>query len=328
MIPTKLKKGDKVRVIAPSSSLKSQKWITKEIQQVALERLEKLGLKVSFGKHINETNERGSSSIKSRVEDLHDAVEDPSIKMIIALVGGFNSNEILPYLDYGLIKTNPKIFCGYSDITALQNAIYTKTGLVTYSGPCFFSFGQKKGFDYTLDYFKRCIFEKGKFEIKPSERWSSDYWGKDQENRAFVKNPGHYVINEGTAEGTVIGGNCVTFHALSGTPFIAPLKDKILFLEDDYEENILNFNRTLVSLTQNPDFPKVKGIVFGRFETKSKIGEKELRAVVNNNEALKKIPIVGGFDFGHTNPQITFPIGGKARLEAKNNKVKLEILEH
>ncbi len=328
MIPPKLKKGDCVRVITPSRSLKGEAWITKEIQEIALNKLEKLGLKISFGKHINELNEFGSSSIKSRVEDLHEAFADHSIKMVLTLIGGFNSNEILPYLDYKLIKENPKILCGYSDITALQNAIYAKTGLVTYSGPCFFSFGEKKGFDYTLEYFKKCLFESRPFEIKPSDKWGNDYWGKDQENRNFVKNPGHYVINEGSAEGTIIGANCVTFHTLSGTPFIPSLKNTILFIEDDYEENILNFNRTLVSLTQNPEFSKVNGIVFGRFEKKSKIGEKELRSVVDNNEALKKIPIIGGVDFGHTTPQITFPIGGEARFETKNNKIKLEVLEH
>ncbi len=328
MIPPKLKHGDGVKVVAPSNSLKSETWITKEIQKIALDRLEKMGLKVSFGKHINESNEFGSSSIKSRVEDLHDAFKDPSIKMIITITGGFNSNEILPYLDYNLIKRNPKILCGFSDITALQNAIYAKTGLVTYSGPHFFGFGEKKGFDYTLEYFKKCLSESGPFEIKPSEKWSNDHWGNDQDNRNFVKNSGYFGINEGIAEGIIIGANCVTFHALSGTPFIPSFKNTILFIEDDYEENILNFNRTLVSLTQNPEFSKVKGIVFGRFEEKSKIGEKELRSVVNNNEALKKIPIIGGVDFGHTTPQITFPIGGKARFEVKNNKVKLEVLEH
>ncbi len=327
MIPPKLKRGDSVRVVAPSRSLGSERWITEEIQQLALKKLESLGLKVSFSKHIRETNKFGSSSIKSRVEDLHEAFKDPKIKMILTITGGFNSNEVLPYLDYNLIKKNPKILCGYSDITALQNAIYAKTGLVTYSGPHFFSFGEKKGFDYTLEYFKKCLFESEYFEIKSSEKWSNDYWGKNQENRNFVKNSGHYVINGGSAEGTIIGANCVTFHALSGTPFIPSLKNIILFLEDDCEENILNFNRTLVSLTQNPEFSQVKGIVFGRFEKKSKIGEKELRLVVNNNDDLKKIPIIGGVDFGHTTPQITFPIGGKARFETEN-KVRLEIIEH
>lgn len=99
---------------------------------------------------------------------MHEAFADKSVDAVLTAIGGFNAVELLSQIDYGLIKANPKIFCGFSDITALSCAIYAKTGLVTYSGPHFSSFGMLKGFDYTLDCFKRCFFQKEAFVLCPS----------------------------------------------------------------------------------------------------------------------------------------------------------------
>lgn len=112
-----------------------------------------MGFQVTFSKHAEELDRFASSSISSRVQDLHRAFRDPNVKAILTTLGGYNSNGLLKHLDYDLIRKNPKFFCGYSDITALNNAIYTKTRLVTYSGPHFSSFGMEKGLEYTNDYF-------------------------------------------------------------------------------------------------------------------------------------------------------------------------------
>ncbi len=136
--PGKLKQGDEVRVVAPSRSLSI---IGKEVQEIANKRFEELGLKLTFGKHVKEIDEFNSSSIQSRVEDLHEAFSDNNVKAVITVIGGFNSNQLLKYIDWNLIKDNPKIFLGYSDITALNNSIFSKTGLVTYSGPHYSTFG-------------------------------------------------------------------------------------------------------------------------------------------------------------------------------------------
>src|SRR3989344_421404 len=112
IIPAKLKKGDEVRIIAPGLSFAI---LSEETIKIATGRLNELGLKVSFGKHIGEKDEFTSSSIESRLDDLHEAFSDKNVKAILTVIGGFNSNQLLRYLDYGLIKSNPKIFCGYSD---------------------------------------------------------------------------------------------------------------------------------------------------------------------------------------------------------------------
>lgn len=113
-------------------------------------KLEELGFCVSFSENAKEINEFHSSSIESRVRDLHEAFADPDIKAILTTLGGFQSNQLLRYLDYENIKRHPKILCGYSDITALGHAIYQKTGLITYSGPHFSSFAMKKGWTIRL----------------------------------------------------------------------------------------------------------------------------------------------------------------------------------
>ena len=166
IFPIKLKAGDKVRVIAPSQSLSI---ISQESGEIADKKFKELGLNLSFGKHVEETDEFASSSIESRVEDLHEAFRDENIKAVLTVIGGFNSNQLLRYIDWDLIKSNPKILCGFSDITALNNAFFTKTGLITYSGPHYSSFGQKLYFDYTMDYFKKCLFSEEMFELKPSK---------------------------------------------------------------------------------------------------------------------------------------------------------------
>ncbi len=132
MYPTKLKTGDEVRIIAPSCSLAI---ISEDVRQIASKRLADLGFNISFGKHVEENDDFVSSSIQSRIEDFHDAFRDKNVKGVLTVLGGFNSNQLLKYLDWDLIKSNPKVFCGFSDITALHNAIFAKTGLVSYSGP-------------------------------------------------------------------------------------------------------------------------------------------------------------------------------------------------
>ena len=326
MIPNKLKKGDEVRIIAPARSMAI---LGEDCKEIATKRLEELGLKVSFGKYLMEKDEDYvSASAKHRAEDLNEAFADKNVKAILTVIGGFNSNQILKYIDYENIKNNPKILCGFSDITAVLDSIYTKTGLVTYYGPHYSSFGMKKGFEYELEYFIKMFFEEGPIEVKASEEWSNDPLFMDQENRNFIKNEGMFVINEGEAEGTIVGGNLCTLNLLHGTEFMPDLKDAILFLEDDGMADrafMWEFDRNLQSLIMQKDFDKVKAIVIGRAEINSQMDDRKWIKLIKSKPELNNIPVIAGADFGHTTPIFTFPIGGKAKLEAKNNSIKLII---
>lgn len=313
IIPPKLRKGDEIRVIAPARSLS---MISEESRAIANKRFEELGLKISFSKNCEVTDEFTSSSIEERIDDIHEAFLDNNIKGILTVIGGHNSNQLLSYIHYDLIQNNPKVLCGYSDITALSNAIYHKTGLITYSGPHYSTFGMMKGIDYTVEYFKKCLFLSEAYRVTPSSEWSDDSWYLDQENRAFNKNDGYKVINKGKACGEIIGGNLCTLNLLQGTQFMPDLTDAILFIEDDELTFPENFDRDLQSLIHQPNFQNVKGIVLGRFQTASKMEEKKLLKIIKSKKELERIPVVSNVDFGHTAPHITFPIGGHVELLA------------
>ncbi|MCK5416809.1 LD-carboxypeptidase [Candidatus Parcubacteria bacterium] len=325
MIPQKLKSGDEIRIIAPSRSLS---LISKEVREIAIKKFDELGLKVSYSKNVEEIDDFMSSSIKSRIDDLHEAFSDKNVKGILTVIGGYNVNQILDYIDYDLIANNPKIICGFSDVTALFNAIYAKTGLVTYYGPHFSTLGMVQGIDYTVEYFKKCLFESDEFQIQSSIEWSDDTWFLDQEKREFIKNEGYSLINKGKAEGRIIGGNLCTFNLLQGTKYFPKLCDVILFIEDDNESNVLSFDRDLQSLIHQPDFSKVKGIVIGRFQKGSEMNNEKLLKIIKIKKELNNMPIIANADFGHTTPQFTFPIGGRVSLNANDEHINLKITEH
>jgi len=329
MIPIKLNPGDEVRIISPSRSLSI---VSKEVRELAKKRLEDMGLQISFSQNAEETDEFMSSSIHSRVADIHEAFLDPNVKAILTSIGGFSSNQILNYLDYELFKSHPKIICGYSDATALLNGIYARTDLVTYSGVHFSTFGMKTGLNYTVNYFKKCLFLTEKFEFLPSQEWSDDPWYKKQENQEFLKNKGYLVINEGEAFGTILGGNLCTFNLLHGTIFMPDLTDKILLIEDNNmlgSRTVNMFDRHLQSLIHQPNFEEVKGIIIGRFPRNAEMTDELLLKIVNSKKELNNIPVIARVDFGHTTPQFTFPIGGKIEISAYIDRgVKLKITEH
>ena len=325
MIPNKLKAGDEVRIIAPSRSMTI---LGEDCKKIATERLEALGLKVTFGKHVMEADpDYMCASRDARVEDLNEAFRDENVKAILTVIGGFNSNQLLDYIDYEAIKNNPKIFCGFSDITALSNAIYAKTGVVTYSGPHYSSFGMLKGFEYSLEYFKKMFFQDEEFEVVASKEWSDEPWFIDQENRHFEANEGIYVINEGIAEGDIAGGNLCTLNLLQGTEYMPDINNNVLFIEDDEMSGpifLMEFDRNLQSLMHMPEFKTVKAIVCGRAQKGSCMTKEKWFKIFDKPE-LKNIPIIGGVDFGHTTPIITFPVGGHAKVEATKDGAKLFI---
>lgn len=325
MIAEKLKKGDEIRVVAPARTLA---MISEDCKATAIERLEEMGLRVTFSKNCMESDEFMSSSVESRIEDLHEAFEDENVKGILTVIGGFNSNQLLDHIDYELIRKNPKILCGYSDITALSNAIYKMTGLVTYSGPHFSSFGMQKGLEYTIEHFKKCLMGEDGFEVQESKEWSDDLWFLDQDKRVFHKNGGIKVLKKGSARGTLLGGNLCTLNLLQGTRYMPDIDGTILFIEDDSMTSPETFDRDLQSLVHQSGFEKVKGIVVGRFQTGSKMSDEKLAKILEGMLKGMDIPVAFGADFGHTTPIMTFPVGGEVEISLADDGAKIMIIGH
>ncbi|MGE7759824.1 S66 peptidase family protein [Peribacillus sp. NPDC097895] len=322
MKPSRLQAGDEIRVIAPSRSLAIVKG---EQRRLAEERLTELGFKVTYGKTALFHDDFFSNSIEDRIEDLHEAFRDPNVKGIFTAIGGYNANQLLRYIDYDLIKENPKVLMGYSDITAILLAIYKKTDLTTYSGPHFSTFGMKAGLEYTMEHFKKAIIESEGFYLEPSETWSDDSWHLEQDDRTFHPNAGYMVIQEGEASGTVIGGNLCTLNLLQGTEFMPSLQDSILFIEDDEESHPFSFDRDLQSLLHQPDASGIKGIVIGRFQKESGMTEYALQEIIATKKEINGIPVIANANFGHVHPFVTVPVGSKAVMKVKNGKTTIQI---
>lgn len=324
ILAQKLKKGDEIRIVAPSSSM-NQSFITKEVKEYATKNLEAMGFTITFGRYINEVDEFNSTTIAHRLDDFHDAFKDKNVKAIFTVIGGLNSNQLLQHLNYDLIRKNPKILCGYSDITALQNAIFSKTKLITYYGPHYFTFGVKHDLEYTRSYFKRCLMDSKPFDIVPGKNvidWS------DKDGLFGYKNSGIWVIQKGKATGRIIGGNLCTFNLLQGTRFMPDISGSVLFIEDDNGTTVRTFDRDLQSLLQQNGANKIKGLVIGRFQKESEISLEILKKVLSTKILSKKIPIIANVDFGHTYPMITYPIGGEIKLEVTRDKQIIRILRH
>ena len=322
IVPEKLKKGDKIMIVAPSRGLK---LIGADCRKIAEERFEQMGLKIEFAPNTTDENWdiSGSTEPQKRADDIMYAFKDKSVKAIFTVIGGFNSNQIISLLDYEIIRQNQKIICGFSDITALLNAIHAKTGMEVYYGPHYSSLGMKKGCDYTLKYLQKALFSDETIEVKPSEEWSDDLWFLDQENRDFIKNDGWWNIHSGNAEGFIEGGNLCTFNLLLGTDFRPAFKpDTILFIEDDEGTNFANFDRDLQALCYQPDFKNVKALIIGRFQKKSDMTREKLEFIINRKSELKNLPVLANVDFGHTTPILTIPLGGYAILSGNELKFK------
>ena len=309
MLAPKLQKGDEIRVIAPSCSLS---YVWEEKAQKALRCLEQHGFCVTFSKHSREIDDWNSSSVPSRVEDIHEAFLDNNVEAILTAIGGFNVNQILAHIDYEIIRQHPKILCGYSDITALLSAVYAKTGLITYHGAHFSTFGFETEPAYTQQAFFDCVMKQDKIVITPSQT-AKEYT----------------VIQQGVCEGTIIGGNLCTLNLLQGTQFMPQADDIVLFVEDDNIMGnyfIYEFDRNFQSLLQTYGTERIKGVVFGRFDDSCKMSAAVAKRIISD-KLPNDIPVVFGVDFGHVFPMITFPIGGKIKMDATAGPI-IEIINH
>lgn len=328
IFPQKLQPGDRVRIIAPARSASA-------INPQVLERAEKyfaqLGLFVDYGDHAFRQDQASVSSLAGKLADLHAAFVDPSVNGVMVAIGGFDSNRLLDFIDWGLIRRNPKVFAGFSDITVLNNAFFARAGLVTYAAPNFYCFGLPPETSYSIEYFRRCAMTGASFPVATSDAWYDYPWAYDESSsRPSRPNNGPAIISEGSAEGTLIGGNLCSFNLLNGTRYQpTPSGGIILTIEDDHYDSLPEtFERNLQAAIHQPYFNRVKAVLVGRFQKDTNFKLDTLKRIIHSQPALTHIPVVCNLDFGHTDPKFTYPIGGTMRLEAFDNQLTMEIIRH
>ncbi|TMP38989.1 S66 family peptidase [Pseudoalteromonas rubra] len=320
------KQKKRARIVSPS---RSAEILSEETTATAIETLAGLGIHCDFAPHYIHREVTTARLIRDKAKDLNDAFADPEVALILSTIGGHNANRTLDHLNWDILRDNPKPLCGYSDITVLLNAIYAITGQITYLGPHFSSFGMQRGLEFTLRHFERALGDDTHYELGVSEFWSDDLWFIDQTDRTFLPNTGPIIVNKGTCEGTILGGNLCSFNLLQGTRYMPDLSGAVLFVEEDNllgDLTLTEFERNLQSLLSHQGAEHIAGLVVGRFQVDSKVDLKDLTELLSSFEQLTHCPVVCNLDFGHTTPIFTVPIGGRCQLNARDDKVTINIL--
>lgn len=325
LYPPRLESGKKIGIIAPADPVRGV--CPEGTIQRGYEYLRSKGFEVVEGesvKVLTPGHTAGSTSL--RINDIHEFLRHEDIGCIMAFWGGFNTNQLLDHIDYELIRTNPKIIIGYSDVTALTVAITTKTGLVTFSGPGGISFAKPDPFEYTWDSFRRmCIDPQENVMIEASSEYADDlYFLRDDSNHRIIKhNDGIKIFIDGKASGEVVVGNLQTLLVLSGTEYLPDMTGKILFLEEDETSTPSHIDRFICQCEQLGWFNKLAGLVFGRFTEQSQFSSKDsFEDLLEEYFSQSKFPVLYNADFGHSDPMFTIPNGGMCKMSG--NRISFE----
>jgi muramoyltetrapeptide carboxypeptidase len=293
--PFRLQPGDLIAITAPSGSIWNKKHIEK-IESI----LKNEGFKTKLGQTLFEQDGYLAGADELRANELMTFFEDKSVKAILTMRGGWGCARILDMLDYEVIRQNPKIIMGFSDITSLVNAIYTRANVVTYHGPC----GYSSWGSFTMESVKKALISTETFVLKNSS-------SSDQIQKTWAK---------GKAIGELVGGNLTVIASMVGTRFEPIWQDKILFLEEIGEEPY-RVDRMLWQLKQANVFSQVNGVIIGSFrkcEPEESHKSFSLEQVFDQHFSNVPFPVYSGASFGHIGPKFTLPIGVMVEMDADN----------
>ena len=295
--PAKLKTGDVIGIISPASSTQDPKKIENGVQY-----LEKNGYRVEIGKNVGKTNGYLAGTDQERADDLNLMFKNKNIKAIICLRGGYGASRILDKINYKIIRNNPKIFVGFSEITALQMAILQKAGLITFAGPMLAPDFADNVSTYTEEFFWRIITSN-----------------KKMGRLKYPDNGKLTAITKGSSSGRILGGNLSVFAALIGTVYLPSMKEKILMLED-INELPYKIDRILNQMKMLKVFKQVRGVILGRFvgcyEHDPMKKTLTLGEVMEDYLSHLKIPVLYAFPHGHIKDKVTVPLGLKVKINS------------
>ena len=303
--PKKLESNDLIGVISPASLPADLSRIEKGVQY-----LEKMGYRTAVGKNVGQSRGYLAGTDEQRLEDLHEMFENKEVKAIFCVRGGYGTGRLLDKINYRLIKKNPKIFVGYSDITSLQMAFLKKAGLVTFAGPMVaVDFWEEKVNPFAEEIFWNTLTKKRKI-------------GK-------LNNPNgekFFVFNKGRGEGRILGGNLATLNALLNTPYLPSFKDTILLIEE-IGEPPYKIDRMLNQLRLSNVFNQVQGVILGRFvdcyESDDEKATLSLNEVIIDYFDNLDIPIIYNVKHGHIPENITIPYGVNCKLNASRGFIEI-----
>ncbi len=304
--PKRLAAGDTVGLVLPASAA-----FEADNVHLAKEQMELLGFKVAIGAHAFDRHGYFAGTDRDRADDLNRMFADDRIAGIVCYTGGWGSPRVLPYLDYDLIARKPKVLVGYSDITALLNTIYQRTGLVTFHGPV----GGSTFDPYTIEHFRRVLMSaEPAGALAPPQKKPNEL--VDRTNRILRVAPGK-------ATGRLVGGNLTLLAATMGTPYEIDTRGAILFMEDVREE-VYRVDRMLTQLALGGKFDDAAGVVFGRCTTCEARGGFSLEDILRDRFGNIGKPMISGLSFGHIEQKLTLPVGITATLDADAGTLSLD----
>ncbi len=305
--PPRLKYGDTLGLIAPGSYISGQ-----ELND-SIKNLNELGFNVVYTNNILSKNGYFAGSDKQRASDVNHMFYRKDVAGIVCARGGYGCTRILPLLNYNVIKVNPKVLIGYSDITSLLDGIFKETGLICFHGPV----GTSTYNDFTMEYFRKTL-------INPEA-------GLVLKNTAPESNEEEYqplTIRDGVARGELIGGNLSVVVSLIGTPYDIDTRGRIIFLEE-MDEDPYRIDRMLTQMRMADKFKDAAGIILGVFKN-SRPSEKSsfessftLKEVLKNRLDDLNIPVVYGMSFGHVKNKFILPVGINAELDSSKQTITL-----
>ncbi|MEX0723976.1 MAG: LD-carboxypeptidase [Gracilimonas sp.] len=295
--PKALKAGDTLGLIAPGSPI-----YEKHVFDEMLTNLTDLGFELKLGTHVRNRNGYLAGTDAERLEDLMNMFQDTEVDGIMCIRGGWGCNRILPSIDYDIIRNNPKVFCGFSDITSLHMAFYTKSDLQTFHGPV----GKSVWNEFTTDAFRSVIWrgEDAEFSIPEDEDDS-------------------FVITPGVAQGRMLGGNLSVLVSMIGSDYLPSFQGAILFLED-IGESVYRIDRMLTQLKLSGILDQISGFVFGKCtECSAGNNSLSLEQVFDDHIKPLNIPAFYGAMISHEDDNITIPFGMKTTINADELTIQL-----
>ena len=304
--PPRLRPGDLIGVVGPASPMKM------DLLEAGVRYLEGLGYGVKIGRYVHKQRGYLAGTDTQRARDLNNMFRDSRVRAIFCARGGYGTPRLIPHLDYAAIRRNPKIFVGYSDITALQLAILRHADLATFSGPMVAA-EMGKGIDpFTEECFWRLITEPKAFGALN---------GPDDRNLK--------TVSRGKVSGRLIGGCLSLIATIVGTPHMPAVRHSIFFVEE-IGETIYRLDRYFVQLRETGVFQRIAGFILGQTLEVEPAGDEPsltMDDLVRDFITPLKIPAILNLEYGHGKVKVTMPIGIRAELEVFPRRRRLAIVE-
>ena len=305
--PKRLQPGDTIAFINPSSAI-----YERAPYEIAAESLQALGFKTREAPNLRARYGQFAGTDAQRAADVNAMFADPSVHGILALTGGSGGNRMLPLVDYGLVRRNPKVLAGFSDLTALINAIHVQTGLVTFHAPV----GISEWNAFSVDHFRGTLMDAQAMLLANP---------RDKDDNIVPKTGRISTLRGGKARGHLVGGNLAVLTSMAGSPYWPKFDGAILFLEE-INEYLYRVDRMLSTLKISGALSKVAGVVLGGFTNctpgDGNYGTLTLDEMFDDYFKPLNVPVYSGALFGHIKRKFTLPVGLNVEMDADAGTIR------